>query len=238
MEPNELETRPDGLIQNIGLLDLTGMKSPDNLKDVTGIKNVGLILVPESLNKALMGVPMECVGCIAPVPEGANVRMQTGITKIPGKVLANPGGREDDILVVTGITVITSPVEKVGYKQLHVIGQLLAPKGSEAALTAGITRLTGMVAYHNGNPRVFTGDTCFSRDFLELLDAPATLVIMGNCTVERDVPAALLKEKLAGIILMGNLAAPKALLPMLQMLTEAYGKIVDMDEIPAEEAEA
>ena len=44
--------------------------------------------------------------------------------------------------------IVTSPVARVTYRQVIVIGLVLAPHGSESALGAGLTRVTGSLDYY------------------------------------------------------------------------------------------
>ena len=55
---------------------------------------------------------------------------------------------ENAALLVTGTLILTSPVHKVAYRQVIVMGLVLAPHGSESALGAGLTRVTGSVDYY------------------------------------------------------------------------------------------
>jgi hypothetical protein len=130
-----------GGISNVGLLDLTGMKSTEELAGIGSISRVGVVLVPESLMSGLLAVPMEKVGATVPVPTGEKVKLVTGQMKTTGEALADPG-REEDVLVVAGQLLVTTPVERVGYSEMIIAGQVYAPEGSEGALTAGISRLT------------------------------------------------------------------------------------------------
>lgn len=226
-----------GEIKNLGHLDLTSMKSEEDLDRIKSIENVGSILVPESLMGRLAGIPMKNVGSTIPIPEGENVRLLTGQMKLTGEALANPGG-EEDVLVVTGQLIITTPVERVGYRRLIISGQVIAPEGSEAALGAGVTRLTGQTVYYRGKPRFFVGNDRVGREFFELLDGPVTLIIAGNFVIERGVTRDLLREKVVQIVLAGNLKAPDELLPMVQVLAEEKaGNIssLDNEEEPEEE---
>ncbi len=221
-----LQKDETGAIRNVAVLDFTGMKSPDDLSGISSISNVATILVPEPLNKALMNIRMENVASVVPIPEGKNVKVLSGQLKMSGESLANERGTDDDVLVIAGQTIITTVVEKVGYKHLIVSGQVLAPKGSETALGAGISRLSGQVIYYGSNPRIFMGDEQFSKPFFELLDEPVSLVLFGNYTIDADVPAELLKQKVSEIILFGNMNASSKLVPLLQVLaTEKYGNI-------------
>src|SRR3712207_1855074 len=124
MTDEQAVAKQAGKIENVGALDLTGITSADELANITRIKNVGAILIRESLMGKLSSIPMENVGSVVPVPEGDNVRVQTGQIQMSGEALA--GGSEEDVLVVTGQLLITSPVQQVGYKDLIVSGQALA----------------------------------------------------------------------------------------------------------------
>jgi hypothetical protein len=91
---------------------------------------------------------MTQIGSTIPVPTGARPHMFTGDVVLSGEALANVNGTPDDILIVTGDLIITSPVLKVGYGAFIFSGDLIAPKGSEAALAASLTRMTGDMIFY------------------------------------------------------------------------------------------
>jgi len=301
-------------IRNVGMLDLTGLEAPDSLDGVVSITNVGVIIVPEPLLARLSRIPMRNVGTTIPVPPGARPRIFTGDSVLSGDALANPDGGPDDVLIVSGSLVITSPVTKVGYGQFIASGEVIAPEGSESALGAGLTRMSGdlsfypytagasvrvrigsqemhgkdlanpsgqetdillvvgtlavtspierlgyqhlvtvgtlvvppgsedalagrvttlggRVVYSQARLREFTGNDSFGRSFFEALDAPILLVVTGNCTLEEDVTPDVLKQKLAGIILTGNLVASRAAIGMAQALMLAKtGNVMTSDD--------
>ena len=307
-----------GEIKSVGLLNLTGMKSPEDLDRITAISSVGLVLVPQSLAPKLATIPTASTGGTIIVPDGQRLNVLTGQTTMTGEALAGPAG-EDAALVVVGQLVVTSPVEKVGYQQLIVAGQVIAPRGSEGALGARIGQLlgqtlyypytegarveqiagqplgggvlanvagqetdillsvgdlvitspvpklgygrlvvvgnlvapkdsesvlapyvwtTGRAIYYSGQPRFFAGEDRFSRDFFDLLDGPVTLVLTGKFTVEPDVPRDLLRQKVTQIVLTGELAAPKDLVPVLQVLAaDKVGKIAVLADKNEEDEE-
>lgn len=320
-DENPHETRNVGVaqstareIRNVGLLDLTGLESPESLDGVTSIRNVGAILAPEPLLGRLSRIPMRNVGATIPIPAGARPRIVSGNTMLSGEALANPDGKPDEVLVISGNLVITSPVTKVGYSHFIASGNVIAPEGSEAALGAGITRLTGnlfsypytagahvrvrlgaqelsgrdlanpagqetdillvvgtlgvtgtverlgyhhvaavgtvvvpagsedvlagrvtsltgRVFYSTARLRTFTGRDSFGQSFFEYLDEPILLAITGHVTLEDDVTPALVKEKVAGIILTGTLVAPRPVIGLVQALTvEKTGTIVASDD--------
>ncbi|WP_199616263.1 hypothetical protein [Paenibacillus alkalitolerans] len=217
-----------GVIENLPLLDLTSLKTPEELTSLRKISNVALILVPESLHSKLLQISIENVASIVSVPEGENVII-CGETKMSGESLANAGGK--DSLVIVGQLTITSAVQQVTYKRIIVIGQLLAPRGSEPALAPAITRCDGQLVYYGANLRFFTGSDHFTKDFFELLDEPIFWVLCGMFTIDDDVTPELLKSKVSEIVLAGTLKAPKSLTGILQVkATEKAGKIIPLKD--------
>jgi hypothetical protein len=299
-------------IRNVALLDLTGATAAETLDGITRIANVAAILVPESLLGRLMSIPMQNVAATVPIPDGKPVKVMSGQILMSGEALANADGVTDQVLVVSGQLVITSPVQRVGYSHFITIGQVVAPVGSETALGAGLTRMSGQVTYYpytpgaavrvlsgttrlNGaelanpggqstdmllgvgqliitgtvesvgyqhvvavgqllapkhseavlagrltalgqivyytaNPRLFDGKDSFSGGFFELLDEPTTLVLNGKFIFEGDVSPELLKRTVTEIVLNGKIIAPRALMPMLQVLTVARNGRITTDD--------
>jgi len=217
-------TVPSGQIHEVGVLNLLSAKTAEDFKGITSISEVGVILVPEHLAAELMKVPMHEVGTVAAIPEGDNVNLQVGQIKLTGEALA--AGDPERILVVVGQLCLTSVVPSVGYKGIHVTGQIFATKGSENAIGAKLISLQGQIFYIPANPRLIMGEESIGQEFLELLPEPVPLVVMGKLTIEADVTREMLKSKINEITLMGDLNVPKTLLPLAQVLTvEKMGEI-------------
>ena len=300
-------------IHNVALLDLTGAQAASALDGVTRISNVATILVPVSLLPKLSSIPMHHVAATIPIPDGRRVRVMAGQITLGGEALARGSDQADDVLVVAGQLVITSPVSQVGNTELVVLGQAIAPAGSESALGAALTRLSGGVVYYpyvegvttrllsgssisgealanltgqptdillatgllvvtspvsalgfqqvvaighlvvpkdtpaefvgkmqsmtgqltsyTAPPRFFDGKDHFSAGFFELFDEPITLVLDGSFSFDQDVAPQLLRKAVAGIVLDGKIRAPRQLVPMLQVLCIARdGKIESFDD--------
>jgi len=224
-ETAQTELPTKGHLQKMGMLDLRAAKTAEDLKGITGISQVGCVLVPEHLATVLAQIPMTEVGSIVPVPEGENIKTQVGQIRLSGEALA--GGNPDHILFIVGQVFITTPVTSVGYKEIWIHGQLFAIRGSEGTLGAKLTRMHGQTFYMPSEARVFMGEENIGREFLDLLPEPKAFVIMGSVTFEDDVTVELLKAKVLEIVLMGQINAPAALVPLLQVLTvEKMGQIV------------
>lgn len=306
-----MNDQPAGAVENVALLDLTTMRSTEDLARIRSIRNVANVVVPESLAAALTGIPMTNVANIVPVPDGARVnahvgamtldgaalaatgdrptvllltgalvvtspvervglhsiltvgavvapegsqaaltpvlrrtvgqvtyypwvegqqvRVFQGDTRVKGEILANPGGGPDDIAIVAGTMVVTTPVTTLGFRQVVVVGALLAPEESELVLGPALT-LVGAAVWYTAPPRIFSGQDRFGTGFFELLDEPVTLVLNGAFEIEPDVPVALVKERVAAIVLNGKLDAGRAMVPLLQVLaTSKQGVIGTLD---------
>lgn len=142
-----MTTTTEGAYRRMPLLDLSHAAEPSDLAHISEITDVAVVVVPEHLAHILGTIEMSGVANIIKVAQGAHVHAHTGSLMIGGDGLADPGG-DNEVLVVTGTLVVTSPVQKVGFRQVHVTGMVVAPRGSESALGAGLTGVTGSVVYY------------------------------------------------------------------------------------------
>ena len=205
----------------VGLLDLTGVRSLDDLAGMGHIRAVGTALVPEAFLARFTMLPIEGVGdlVVVPTPVGGKVKVRKGHIRMSGEALASGTGNPADILVVNGRLLVTSPAEVIGYQQLFVVGQLVAPASCRPLLERALSCLIGEALYFPEPFHLFTADTRIDRAFLELVEEPVHLVLLGNASLEGDVSVDLLQAKVAGITLVGVLAAPKPLVPLLYLKT-------------------
>src|SRR5918997_1773246 len=88
------------------------------------------------------------IGATIPVPPGARPKVFSGDTVLSGDALANSDGDPNDVLIVSGNLVLTSPATKVGYGRFIASGNVVAPEGSEAALGSGLTSMSGNLCYY------------------------------------------------------------------------------------------
>jgi hypothetical protein len=204
------------VIRDVALLDLTPLTSVEDLAGITRLEDVAIVLVPESLMSAVVAIPMDDVAMVVPVPDGVQVHNHTGALVMGGEALAGPQA-ENAILVVTGTLVLTSPVPKVAYRQVIVIGLVLAPHGSESALGAGLTRVTGSVDYYpyaeGQEVKVSTGQLRADGEVLaNRAGRPDdVLVVAGQLIVTGPVATVGYRR----IVVAGQLLAPRASQPVL-----------------------
>ena len=222
-EEENIETKGDdvraaGDIQDVGMLDLRYAKVAEDLARIHSIKDVGLVLVPEHLAGVLAGVSMTDVGAVVPIPQEGKVNCLTGQVRLSAEMLES--GDPDTILVIAGQAFIHGEMKGVGYKEIRVFGQLFAPRSAEAAISAKLTQLSGQNFFLPSDARTFMGEESIGKEFLELLDGPTALVVMGSLTIGAEVTRELLKEKISEIVLMGTLKAQPALIPLLQVITK------------------
>jgi len=198
-------------IRNVALLDLTGATSEQTLDGVGRIVNVATILVPASLLGKLMTIPMQNVAATVPIPDGKTVRVMTGQVTLSGEALANADGPQDEVLVVAGQLIITTPVQRVGFSQLITMGQVVAPVGSETALGAGLSRMSGQVVYYPYTPgatvEVLFGSTRITgADLANPRGQPTDILIaLGQLVIVGPVDAI----GYARVVAVGHIVAPR-----------------------------
>jgi hypothetical protein len=197
-------------IRQVAVLDLTGAAAGETLNGVTRIVNVATILAPENLLPRLSSIPMENVATIVPIPQGSRVRVLSGQMVLSGEALENADAEHDEVLVVAGQLVVTSPVKRVGYQQLIVMGQVLAPTGSETGLGAGLTRMSGQVQYYpyteGANVRVITGSSRITAaELTNPTGQPTDILLNIGQLVIGDVPEKIGFER---IVSVGQVLAP------------------------------
>lgn len=199
-----------GVVENMALLDLSQVRSAEDLARITSIRNVASVVVPESLAGALAAIPMRNVANVVPVPDGARVNSHVGALTIDGAALAAPGDGPI-VLLVTGALVVTSPVERVGFHSILTVGAVVAPDGSQAALTPALRQTVGSTVYYpwveGQSVRVFQGD---SRLKGELLANPGgspddIALVAGALVVTSPVAAVGFRR----IVVVGALIAPE-----------------------------
>jgi hypothetical protein len=122
-------------------------------------------------------------------------------------------------------------VEKLGYQQVVVLGNVLVPRGAESTVAGRAHTQGGRVIAYDAPPRVFDGKHTLSAGYFEMLDEPITLVIDGKCSIGDDVTPELIRHKVAGLVLDGKLVAPRQVIPALQVVALALdGKISASDD--------
>jgi hypothetical protein len=141
------EHQPGGdrvVVSGQPVADFSHLTAPEQLGAIGRIENVALVIVPESLAGAYAAIPTSQVAATIFVPDGANVRVHTGALMVGGDGI----GAADDVLIITGLLIITSPVTGPVPQRIHVVGSVLAPRGSEAALGPALAGGTGGVSYY------------------------------------------------------------------------------------------
>ena len=191
-----------GTAMNVPILDLSGVRDRSLLK-YRSLENIGMVLVPEDIPDLLSGVACENVGVVLPVPPGTKVEPRVGQMELSGSTFA--AGSDKAILMLVGQIVVTPPVTQVGYRGVALVGQIVLPKETEALLAGKIITQVGQIAYYDGpHPRVFLEDTRLAKAFFELVDAPETLVLVGDTTITGDVSPELFRQKVAGLVVIGD----------------------------------
>lgn len=211
-------------ICDVPVLDLSSYTSADQLAGISSIHDVGTVIVPRSLAPALGRIRVHDVGSVVTVPDGAHVRVHTGSLQMGGDGIADPGG-DNEVLVVVGMLLITSPFDRVGFRDVAVTGAVLAPHGTESALGAGLTHITGAVTYYPyregqrirqivGNER--RDGSVFAGDGADLLLVAGQLVVTGPVTEIGIVQA----------LVAGQAVLPRSAQALLGPVLEVNGQAI------------
>jgi hypothetical protein len=221
----------EGLGGGDDVLIVTGMlllTSPVTGQVPKRIHVTGSVYAPRGSEAALGPALAGSTGSVSyfPFAEGQDTKMLTGQLTLSGAMLANPAGQADDVLIAAGQLVITSAVTTMGYRQLLIAGQLAAPAASRDVIEPYV-QVTGQAGWYRGeDPRVFYESTSLGPDFFRLLDHPVSLIVLEDLTITAGVTEAMIREKVSGISVFGDLTAPAELVGILQVLTtDAFGTI-------------
>lgn len=220
---NENEPTSDGVVvSNQPVADFSHLTEPEQLTAISRIEHVALVIVPESLAGAYTAIPSSGVAATIYVPGGANVRVHTGALVVGGDGI----GGADDVLVITGMLIITSPVTGPVPKRIYVVGTVLAPRGSEAALGPALAGGTGGVSYYTPaagqDIKVLSGQVRLSGAMLAnpAGQADDMLIAAGQVVITGEVATVGYRQ----VIIAGQLAAPAASRDMVEPRVQVQGQ--------------
>jgi hypothetical protein len=220
---NENEPTSDGVVvSNQPVADFSHLTEPEQLTAISRIEHVALVIVPESLAGAYAAIPSSGVAATIYVPGGANVRVHTGALVVGGDGI----GGADDVLVITGMLIITSPVTGPVPKRIYVVGTVLAPRGSEAALGPALAGGTGGVSYYTPaagqDIKVLSGQVRLSGAMLAnpAGQADDMLIAAGQVVITGEVATVGYRQ----VIIAGQLAAPAASRDVVEPRVQVQGQ--------------
>jgi hypothetical protein len=227
MSETQTETtagRPGRVVSGEAVLDLSRFTRPEELAVFSRIEKTAVVIVPETLAAAYSAIHTQDVASVLYVPAGVNIRMQTGSMVVGGDGLGAPG----DVLVMIGMLIISSPVTGPVPKRIHVIGSVLAPRGSEQALGQALAGGAGSVTYYQyaegQEVKVLSGQVRLSP---AVLANPAgqpddILVVAGQVVVTGQVTSVGYRTT----IIAGQLAAPAASRDVLEPAIQVQGQSI------------
>jgi hypothetical protein len=156
------------------------------------------------------------------VPSGQHTRVHTGSLIVGGDGL----GAEDDVLVVVGLLVVTSPVTGPVPRRIHVVGSVLAPKGSEGALGPSLAGGSGGVSYYpyaeGQDIKVLSGQVRLSAAMLaNAAGRPDdALIAAGQVTITGAIDAIGYRT----VLIAGQLLAPAASRDVIEPAVQIQGQ--------------
>jgi hypothetical protein len=217
-------SRPGRVISGEAVVDLSHLTEPSQLDAISRIVKSALVIVPEALAGAYAAIPTMKVASTLYVPTGGNVRVQTGSMVVGGDGLGAP----DDVVVVIGLLIISSPVTGPVPKRLYVVGSVLAPRGSEQALGQALAGGSGSVTYYpyteGQEVKVLSGQVRLSGAVLaNSAGRPDdVLVVAGQVVVTGEVTTVGYRTA----VIAGQLAAPAASRDVLEPAVQIQGQVI------------
>jgi hypothetical protein len=213
-----------GVVNGQPILDLSHLTSAGELAGISRINRVATVIVPQALAAAYATIPKFRVANTIFVPDGANVRVHTGALVVGGDGL----GSADDVLVVVGVLIVTSPVSGPMPTQISVVGSVLAPRGSEGTLGPALSGGTGSVTYfryvEGQEIKLFTGQVKLSGTSLaNPAGSPAdVLLAAGQVIVTGEVS----KIGFSQVVASGQLILPARSRDILEPRVQANGQVL------------
>jgi len=208
------------VVSGQAVADFSHLTAPEQLAAIGRIENVALVIVPESLAGAYAAIPSSQVAATIFVPDGANVRVHTGALMVGGDGI----GAADDVLIITGMLIITSPVTAPVPQRIYVVGTVLAPRGSEAALGPALAGGTGGVTYYTladgQDIKVLSGQVRLSGAMLAAGQGDDLLIAAGQVVITGVVTTVGYRQ----VIIAGQLAAPAASRDVIEPRAQVQGQ--------------
>lgn len=221
---DENEPASDGVVvSHQAVADFSHLTAPEQLAAISRIESVALVIVPESLAGSYAAIPSSGVAATIYVPDGANVRVHTGALVVGGDGI----GAADDVLIITGMLIITSPVTGQVPRRIHVVGSVLAPRGSEAALGPVLAGGTGGVSYYTPadgqDIKVLSGQVTISGAMLAnpAGQADDLLIAAGQVVITGEIGTVGYQQ----VIIAGQLAAPADSRDVIEPRAQVQGQV-------------
>jgi hypothetical protein len=214
--------RAGRVVTGQAVVDLSHLTTPDQLAVISRIEKAAVVIVPEPLAAAYAAIPTAHVASTLYVPAGVNVRVQTGSLVVGGDGL----GAADDVLVVIGLLIITSPVTGPVPRRIHVVGSVLAPRGGEQVLGQALASGTGTVTYYpyadGQDVKVLSGQVRLSPAQLANTGGRPDdiLVVAGQVMVTGEVTTVGYRT----VLIAGQLTAPAASRDVLEPAIQIQGQ--------------
>jgi hypothetical protein len=205
------------------VVDLSHLTSAEEMAAIARIEDVAVVVVPESLAAAYAAIPVSDVAATVYVPAAAKVRVHTGTLMVGGDGV----GATDDVLVVIGMLLITSPVTGPVPQHIYVIGSVLAPRGSEQILGPVLSGGTGSVAYYRyadgQDIKVLSGQVKLSAAMLANTAGQPDdiLIVAGQVVVSGEITTVGYRQ----VVAAGQLVGPAVSRDVIEPRLEAQGQV-------------
>lgn len=208
------------IMKNIPTLDLRTITSPEVLKDVEEISNIGIIILPEDGNPDVLNtfhaIPKKNIGHTLTLPNGVDVQQMTGNITLSPAIL-----KSKNIIIITGNAVVEEVIEECN-ASLIMTGNLIYPK----RCPLNIHSSTGSAKSYDYEHYVSIDDDFeLDTDTLDLMEYKTLINVDGDLRISKDITLEMLKEKMPYFLVDGDVRCRREVASFLKLRSEIDGDL-------------
>lgn len=210
---------------DMALCDLRPLNSPAAIREITAIRDVGLLLLPKDADEetaaALAGIPKQDVGMTLYLERDATVGVLTGMQELYAEDFA----QDKTYYLINGLAVIHSLPEE-GTTALYLNGIAVLHESLRGAAHVRFGMVNGLKFYRYFDRAKLFGNTAeLDAAFFDYLE-PGTMVLAGNTlTLAPDVTVEQLRDGRFQFAAGNKIRCSRPLLPYVQAISSAGNTI-------------
>ncbi|MGZ3805845.1 MAG: hypothetical protein ACXVB4_16625 [Pseudobdellovibrionaceae bacterium] len=207
---------------NVGVLDIRDT-SENVFEDSFMIGNIGVILYSKKTAPFLKHVHAGNIG--------TSIECEDDVQMVQGKSILGSetlGSLKSPLqLVVIGKLIVKDDVSSEALERglgfLQVTGKIVCPSDLLPTLQSKAKSLIGKIETYPSGYRLVEKSLRFDKEQLLAIQPGSKLAVFGDVSFDKEIPAKVLKERLAGLFVRGNLSVPENLVDTIQSILFPHG---------------
>lgn len=212
--------------RDMSLCDLRRLNSPEAIREITGIHDIGLLLLPKDADDetaaALASIPMQDVGMTLYLDRDATATVFNGIQELDAGDFVK---EKDQHYLINGMAVIHDLPEE-SETTLYINGIVILNESLRGASQVRFGMVNGLKVYMDFDQvKSFGNNAALDAAFFEYLE-PGTLMVAGNSiTLDPEIPLALLRDGGFRFVAGNKIRCSRTLLSYVQTVSMAGNTI-------------